>query len=52
MLSALARKLIVCVQVMACAEPFLEQNIHPTIIIQGYRMALEDIIVWCKEKFR
>lgn len=37
---------------MACAEPFLEQNIHPTVIIQGYRLALEDIIVWCKDKFR
>lgn len=36
---------------MACAEPFLEQSIHPTVVIQGYRLALEDIIVWCREKF-
>jgi len=37
-------------EVMASAQPFLEQGIHPTVIIQGYRLALEDIIVWCKDK--
>uniref|UniRef100_A0A914UR31 T-complex protein 1 subunit gamma n=1 Tax=Plectus sambesii TaxID=2011161 RepID=A0A914UR31_9BILA len=38
-------------EVMAAAEPFLEQKMHPTIIIQAYRMALEDMIVWAKEKY-
>lgn len=38
-------------EVMAQAEQFLEQKIHPTVIIKGYRQALEDMIVWTQEKF-
>lgn len=26
------------------AEPFLEQNLHPTVIIRGYIRALEDAL--------
>ncbi|RCN46866.1 T-complex protein 1, gamma subunit [Ancylostoma caninum] len=38
-------------EVMAQAQPFLEQKIHPTIIIQAYRAALEDMISLAEEKF-
>jgi len=38
-------------EVMAQAEQFLEQNMHPTVIIRAYRQALEDMIVWAQEKF-
>uniref|UniRef100_A0A914C9B7 T-complex protein 1 subunit gamma n=1 Tax=Acrobeloides nanus TaxID=290746 RepID=A0A914C9B7_9BILA len=38
-------------EIMAEAEQFLDQNIHPTIIIQAYRMALEDMIEWAEKKF-
>lgn len=29
---------------LAVAEQFLTQQIHPTVIIRGYRQALEDIV--------
>ncbi|CAD5210572.1 unnamed protein product [Bursaphelenchus okinawaensis] len=38
-------------EVMAQAEQFLEQNMHPTLIIRAYRQALEDMIKWAEEKF-
>ncbi|VDK41764.1 unnamed protein product [Anisakis simplex] len=38
-------------EVMAQAQPFLDNNMHPTIIIQGYRMALEDMIKLTEDKF-
>ncbi|VDK64607.1 unnamed protein product [Cylicostephanus goldi] len=38
-------------EVMAQAQPFLEQKIHPTIIIQAYRAALEDMVKLAEEKF-
>lgn len=31
-------------EMLAVAEPFLEKNIHPTVIIRGYFRALEDAI--------
>jgi len=31
-------------EMLASAEPFLQQQIHPTVIIRAYREALEDII--------
>jgi chaperonin GroEL (HSP60 family) len=31
-------------EVLQCAEPFLERNIHPQLIIGGYTKALEDIL--------
>jgi T-complex protein 1 subunit gamma len=39
-------------EVMAQAEQFLEQNMHPTVIIRAYRQALEDMIVWTEKEFR
>lgn len=30
--------------VLAAAQPFLNQNMHPTVIIRAYRQALEDMI--------
>lgn len=39
-------------EVLSVAEPFLEQKIHPTIIIQAFRMALEDIIAACRDQLR
>ncbi|KAI1728601.1 TCP-1/cpn60 chaperonin family domain-containing protein [Ditylenchus destructor] len=38
-------------EAMAQAEQFLVQNIHPTVIIQAYRLALDDMISWATEKF-
>ncbi|VDK82543.1 unnamed protein product [Cylicostephanus goldi] len=32
-------------------EPFLEQEIHPTIITQAYRAALKDMVKLAEEKF-
>ena len=29
---------------LAAAEPFLERNLHPTVIIRGYVRALEDAV--------
>ena len=37
-------------EVMQTCQPFLEQNVHPTIIISALRHALEDIITILKEK--
>uniref|UniRef100_A0A1B6DCI8 T-complex protein 1 subunit gamma n=1 Tax=Clastoptera arizonana TaxID=38151 RepID=A0A1B6DCI8_9HEMI len=31
-------------EMLAAAEPFLEQNMHPTVIIKAYRQALEDMV--------
>ena len=31
-------------EMLACAEPFLQQQIHPTVIIRAYREALEDMV--------
>ncbi|KHN72376.1 T-complex protein 1 subunit gamma [Toxocara canis] len=38
-------------EVMAQAQPFLDDNMHPTVIIQAYRMALEDMIKLAENKF-
>lgn len=29
---------------LAAAEQFLQQNMHPTVIIRQYRQALEDMV--------
>ena len=34
------------------AEVFLEQQMHPTLIISAYRQALDDIVTIIKEKIR
>ncbi|KAK3731435.1 hypothetical protein QZH41_013620 [Actinostola sp. cb2023] len=36
--------IILAGEFMSCAEPFLEQKIHPTQIIAGYRLAMDDMI--------
>ncbi|CAI5441445.1 unnamed protein product [Caenorhabditis angaria] len=43
--------IILAGEVMAQAQQFLEQKIHPTIIIQAYRAALEEMIVLAETKF-
>ncbi|XP_023019420.1 LOW QUALITY PROTEIN: chaperonin containing TCP1 subunit 3 [Leptinotarsa decemlineata] len=35
-------------EMLAAAEQFLEQQMHPTIIIRQYRQALEDIVQLCE----
>ena len=37
-------------EIMASAEPFLDQGMHPTIIIRAYRQALEDMIEILNDK--
>ena len=46
--------LCVCVagEVLGVAEPFLEQQMHPTVIIAAFRHALDDIVTAAKEKLR
>ncbi|XP_017879695.1 T-complex protein 1 subunit gamma [Ceratina calcarata] len=37
-------------ETLAVAEPFLEQNMHPTIIIRAFRQALEDMVTILNEQ--
>lgn len=37
--------IILAGELLSVAQPFLEQNIHPTIIISAYRQALEDMLI-------
>lgn len=37
-------------EILATAEPFLEQNMHPTVIIRAYRQALEDMVMILNEQ--
>ena len=30
-------------EIMSCAEQFLEQKMHPTVIISAFRKALDDM---------
>ncbi|CAJ0579729.1 unnamed protein product, partial [Mesorhabditis spiculigera] len=43
--------IILAGEVMAKAHTFLDQRIHPTIVIQAYRQALEDILKLAEGKF-
>ena len=36
--------IILAGEMLAAAEPFLERNVHPTVIIRGYMRALEDAL--------
>ena len=36
--------IILAGEFLSVAQPFLEQNIHPTIIISAYRQALEEML--------
>ena len=37
---------------MSVSETFLEQQMHPTVIIVAYRQALEDMLKIMKEEIR
>ncbi|CAK9825116.1 T-complex protein 1 subunit gamma [Anthophora retusa] len=37
-------------EILSVAEPFLEQHMHPTIIIRAFRQALEDIVTILNEE--
>ncbi|XP_017758296.1 PREDICTED: T-complex protein 1 subunit gamma [Eufriesea mexicana] len=37
-------------EILATAELFLEQNMHPTVIIRAYRQALEDMVTILNEQ--
>ena len=39
-------------EMLSVAEPFLEQQMHPTTIITAYRQALDDIISITRDKIR
>ena len=39
-------------ELLAVAAPFLEQQMHPTVIISAYRQALEDLVDILKNKVR
>ncbi len=39
-------------EMMAVAEPFLEQQMHPTVIISAYKQAMEDMVQIMKDKCR
>lgn len=41
--------IILAGEVLTMAEPFLrEQNMHPTVIVQGYNMALQEALLICE----
>jgi len=42
--------IILAGEFLSLAQPFLEQNIHPTVIVSAYRQALDDALVILKEK--
>ncbi|KAM7286087.1 T-complex protein 1 subunit gamma [Ixodes scapularis] len=42
--------IILAGELLSAALPFLEQNMHPTVIIAAYRQALEDIVTLLKDK--
>ena len=37
-------------EILSAAEPFLEQQMHPTVIIRAFRQALDDILSICKDE--
>ena len=39
-------------EMMNVAEPFLNQQMHPTVVISAFRKALDDILSEVKEKLR
>lgn len=42
--------IILAGEFLSLAQQFLEQNIHPTVIVSAYRQALDDALVILKEK--
>ena len=41
--------IILAGELLFVSQTFLEQNIHPTVIISAYRQALEDLLIILKE---
>ena len=39
-------------EMMSVAEPFLEQNMHPTVIIKAYRQAMDDLVEILRDMIR
>ncbi len=39
-------------ELLSVAGPFLEQQMHPTVVISAFRQALEDLIDILKNKVR
>lgn len=48
----LVLSLLLAGEMLSVAEPFLEQQVHPTVIINAFRQALEDMTTYAKEKLR
>jgi len=38
---------IIAGEMLILAEPFLRSNIHPSIIVQGYNLALQEALKIC-----
>ena len=49
-LSLFSLSLVPAGEILAVAEPFLQQQMHPTVIIRAFRQALDDILTICKEQ--
>ncbi len=39
-------------EMLSVAEQFLEQQMHPTVIISAYRQALDDIVTIIRDELR
>ena len=39
-------------EMLAVAAPFLEQQVHPTVVISAFRQALEDLLDVLRDKVR
>lgn len=39
-------------EMLSVAEPFLQQQMHPTVIISAFRQALEDLVEILRDKIR
>merc|ERR1711953_1550715 len=42
--------IIMAAEVLGISHQFLEEKIHPTVIIQAYRQALEDAVTFLQDK--
>ena len=42
--------IILAGEMMVCAKPFIERNIHPSVIVSAFRMALEDACAFLETK--
>lgn len=44
--------ILIAGEFMSCAQPFLEQQMHPTQIIAAYRLAMDDLVDILKNQLR